>query len=263
MYSDKRPVLILMRHLLSTLKPLAVVGLLACSMMGTAAEEMKISKSLTISFDSYGGIENITSGGAAITETGCLVGKKENQSLMVQTWGTVLHNKVKCELGNDEFVAQGTLVKNEEPNVSQVDFKLTYRKSDEGVLLIRAEATPLEEAIWREPVYYSLLLPVSAYQGGTLKFEGADGSDRTYTVGESTMDLRTYGSRKLTVVMGKLKFVVMPGEGSQVSASDCRNWGQKAIRIEFRPRRECKSTHQIPAAQKDEFAATFTFTEKE
>ena len=228
------------------------------------AEELRLSPDLIAVFDNYGAIESITSRSALLSGKGSLGGRKKNQSFgMYQGWGSVLGNKVKCESGSGEVAVEGVLVHKGDPNTPEVEFKLRYKKESDGVLSVRMETIASTDGEWTEVPFFSLLLPVSQYGDATIVTEESKGLEKTYTVGPTALDIRSYGSRRVTITKGKQKLVIIPADDSQLSVLDGRSWKGDYLRVDLSPRREWKAAYSLRAGMKDVCEATFSFKNEE
>lgn len=229
-----------------------------------ATEELKLSNDIVAVLDNYGGIENITSHNALLSGRGSIAARKKNQSSgMYQGWGSLLNNKVKCESGSGEMTIEGVLVHKDDPNTPEVEFKLRYKKEADGALSVRMETLTNADGEWTEVPFYSLLLPASRYSDATIVTEDSKGIEKTYTVGASPLDIRSYGSRRVTITKGKQKLVVVPSDDSQLSILDGRSWKGDYLRIDLTPRREWKTAYPAHAGAKDSCEATFSFKSEE
>lgn len=235
-------------------------------MLGMAnAEELKLSKTITVEFDGFGTIKSISTPDSILASSGRLVAKLEGVKIAtVQGWGSVLHNKkVKCDLDSNEFNAQGTLTARDVIDVPKLDFKLHYKKVEEGVLSIRAEVVTTDESRWVEPVYFLLSIPAATFQEANLMFETQSGEEKTFTIGPDPLDMKgCYGMHQVMIVKGKQKIIMTPAEGSQITAMDSRAWNPKEYKdLVFlcEPKREGKGVTIIPAGQQDDFSMTISF----
>ncbi|PAW79757.1 MAG: hypothetical protein B9S32_00070 [Verrucomicrobia bacterium Tous-C9LFEB] len=242
--------------------------LLFCALLGlianAPAEELKLGRDVTVVFNNFGAIENVTSQKSLLLGKCVLTARSANQKTgMFQDWSTVLGNKVKCELNGDEMEAVGALVLKESPKTPQIEFKVKYKKKAEGVLSIQVEATLLQDDKWVEPLFFHLLFPTSIYQDAVVTLEATNGTEKSYTIGAQPLDMRTYGSRKVTVTKGSQKIVVTPSETTQVSALDGRAWGGAYIRVDCGVRRSWAQAVPLSGGQKEEFEVTVAFTSEE
>lgn len=245
---------------LPTLRRLVFTGLFLGSLMAASAEALDLSGDLSVAFDNYGAIKKILSNGDPISGKGLLMANRTGHDGMFQGWETVEGDRVHCEIANGTMTATGTLVQRDAPEVPQVSFKVTYKKKGEGVLSIACEATyRSNETVWTGPAQYYILLPVDSYQGAKFTFEAPDGKEQEFTIGRDPLDMRTYGSGKLTIANGKQKIEIAAADDTQLSGLDGRNWGGDYIRINIDASRRWSREYDLPNGQKDEFAATLTF----
>lgn len=235
-------------------------ALLAPSM----AEELAITNDVTAVIDNYGAIESITTRHEVVTGKGQLTARKNNQSpILYQGWGSVLNNKVQLESSNGASEAIGAMVAKEDPGLSQIEFKIRYKKESDSALSMHAEVTTLEESDWSEPPYFSLSLPLSQYTDATLVLEDAKGIERTYTVDSAPLSIRSYGTRRLTITKGKKKLVITASPDSQIGLLDGRTWKSAILRIDLTSRKPWQAVYHATGGKKELIDATLSFKDGE
>jgi hypothetical protein len=233
-------------------------------MIAALAQDLDLSGGLSVSFNNDGTIANISSNEAPISGKGLLMASRTGHDAMFQSWKSVEVDRVNLEMGNGIVSASGSLVQKNAPDVPQVNFKVTYKKKGAGVLSIACKATyRSDETAWTGPAQYTLLLPIDSYQGAEFVFEALDGKEQTVVIGQEPLDLRTYGSSKITITNGKQEIEIVADDDAQISGLDGRTWGGDYIRIGIGAMRRWSREYDLPNGEEDEFAATLTFKNKD